>query len=109
MAVIIAVLPSASSGTISTISPTAMGLVEVISSSSLKIPFMRDWYCPPSGVFTRYQLPVDLYTVPFNSDHLLLRTQRYDKMGGCADITGMFKAGSGRRCSAVRLPAGCRP
>ena len=39
--------------------PTAIGFVEVISSS-LKTPFMRAFHTLPQSSFTLYQLPVDL-------------------------------------------------
>src|SRR5687768_9264894 len=49
---------------ISTSSPTATGLVEVMLSI-LKMPLMRAWNARPSRSFTIYQLPVDLYTIAF--------------------------------------------
>jgi hypothetical protein len=56
---ITALLPVASSGSMSTISPTATGFVEVISSI-LKIPLMRALKITPLSVLAMYQLPVDL-------------------------------------------------
>src|SRR4029079_14134095 len=51
------------SGSISTRSPTATGLVDVIPSI-LKMPRIRAARNSPVSAFTAYQLPVDLYTVP---------------------------------------------
>src|SRR5215204_446612 len=59
----VAVLSSSFSISISTSSPTASGLVEVISSI-LNTPLIRALKLFPSFVLTMYQLPVDLYTSP---------------------------------------------
>src|SRR5450432_554706 len=58
----VTVFSSSFSISISTSSPTDTGLVEVIASSILNMPFMRALYTCPSIVLVTYQLPVDLYT-----------------------------------------------
>src|SRR5690606_21113298 len=79
MLLIMAVVSISFSGSISTKSPTATGLVLVISSSFIT-PFILAFQNLPDSSLTMYQLPVDLYTVPFIAANFL---NQYEIHCGC--------------------------